>query len=115
MNPHAIRVLAEHGIEWNGHQPKGTDTLDRSGWDIVITVCDRAKESCPIFPGQPVVAHWGMPDPAECEGSDERKLEAFRETLRVLDRRLDQLLALTMESPEGPGFARRVSAIGEER
>lgn len=115
VNPLAVRVLAEHGIEWSGHRPRGMVGLDRTGWDIVITVCDRAKESCPIFPGQPVQAHWGMPDPAEAEGPEEPKVEAFRETLRLLGRRLDLLLALPAAKLERLALADRVRAIGEER
>jgi len=62
VNPLAVRVLAEQGIEWSGRMPRGMDGLEREPWDIVITVCDKAKEACPILPGQPVLAHWGMPD-----------------------------------------------------
>ena len=114
VNPHAIRVLAEAGIPWSGHPPQGTDALERESFDIVITVCDRARESCPIFPGQPVQAHWGMPDPAEVEGSDDAKLNAFREALRVLQRRVDLLLALTVESLEVPALQARIRRIAEE-
>ena len=63
VNPYAIETLREHGIPWAGHPPRSVDGLEREPWDFVITVCDRAKESCPIFPGQPVMAHWGMPEP----------------------------------------------------
>jgi protein-tyrosine-phosphatase len=115
VNPLAVRVLAEQGIKWNGRMPRGMDGLEREGWDIVITVCDRAKESCPIFPGQPVQAHWGMPDPAEVEGSEERKLEGFRETLRLLGRRLDLLIALPVDKLERLALAQRVRAIGAEQ
>ena len=68
--------------------------------DFVITVCDRAKESCPYFPGQPVLAHWGMPDPAEVEGDDDVKLAACRDTRVTLSRRIDLLLALPVEKLE---------------
>ena len=93
VNPLAVRALAEGGIDWAGHQPRGLDGLETERWDFVITVCDRAKESCPIFPGQPMLAHWGMPDPAEVTGTDDTKLQAFRETLQVLDARIQQFLA----------------------
>src|ERR1044071_4713006 len=64
VNPYAVEALREAGIDWGGHQPRGLDDLTPLSWDIVITVCDRAKEACPIFPGQPVIAHWGMEAPA---------------------------------------------------
>lgn len=112
VNPFAVRVLAEAGIGWEGKTPKGLEGLDRERWDFVITVCDRAREACPIFPGTPVLAHWGMPDPAEVAGSDDDKLRAFRETLMVLGRRLDLLLALPVEKLERLVLEREVRAIG---
>lgn len=112
VNPFAVQVLAEAGIDWSGRSPKGLDGLDRESWDFVITVCDRAKEACPIFPGQPIMAHWGMPDPAEVEGEDETKLRAFRETLMVLNRRIDLLLALPMEKLDRLRLERGVQEIG---
>jgi len=69
-------------------------------FDYVITVCDRAKESCPIFPGNPTFAHWGMEDPAEVQGDDATKREAFRNTAITLARRIDLLLALPMATLE---------------
>jgi arsenate reductase len=114
VNPFAVRVLAEAGIPWEGREPKGLDGLDQQRWDFVITVCDRAREACPIFPGTPVLAHWGMPDPAEVEGSAEAKLRAFRDTLTVLSRRVDLFLALPIEKLERMALERRVSAIGEK-
>ena len=112
VNPFAVKVLAEAGIDWSGRSPKGLEGLDREPWDFVITVCDRAKEACPIFPGQPIMAHWGMPDPAEVEGEDETKLRAFRDTLMVLNRRIDLLLALPMEKLDRLRLERGVQEIG---
>jgi protein-tyrosine-phosphatase/N-acetylglutamate synthase-like GNAT family acetyltransferase len=112
VNPWAVRVLAEAGIPWEGRSPKGLDGLDRERWDFVITVCDRAKEACPIFPGTPVLAHWGMPDPAEVEGGDEEKLRAFRDTLVALSRRVDLLLALPVEKLDRLSLEARVRQIG---
>jgi protein-tyrosine-phosphatase len=112
VHPQAIQVLSEWGIPWEGRVPKGLDGLDRERWDFVITVCDRAKEACPIFPGTPILAHWGMPDPAEVEGSDEEKLRAFRETMVTLGRRIDLLLALPVEKLERLTLEREVRGIG---
>lgn len=112
VNPYAIRVLAEAGIDWSGHSPKGLDGLEREQWDFVITVCDRAKEACPIFPGAPVMAHWGMPDPAEVDGSEEVRLRAFREAFTVLSRRIDLLLALPVGKLDRLRLERQVRDIG---
>ena len=112
VNPFAVEVLTEAGIDWRGRTPRGMDGLDREHWDFVITVCDRAKESCPYFPGHPVLAHWGMPDPAEVEGSDDAKRAAFRDTFVTLSRRIDLLLALPVEKLERLALEHRVKEIG---
>jgi len=114
VNPFAIRALAEAGIAWTGHPPQSVDAVAQERWDIVITVCDRAKEACPVFPGRPAQAHWGMPDPAEVEGGDEDKARAFRETLRVLAARLDLMLALPAEKLERLALASRLQRIAED-
>ena len=87
VNSVAVRVLAEQGIAWEGRTPRGMDGLERQTWDLVITVCDHAKEVCPFFPGARML-HWGMPDPAEVEGDEETKLRAFRETFHALERHI---------------------------
>jgi arsenate reductase (thioredoxin) len=104
VNPLAIETLRAHGIEWAGHAPRGADGLENEPWDFVITVCDRAKESCPLFPGQPVQAHWGVPDPADAEG--------FRQAYLLLARRIDLLVALPLERLEKAARQARVEAIG---
>jgi protein-tyrosine-phosphatase len=114
VNPLAIAVLGEHGIEWQGHHPKSVDDVIGEKWDLVITVCDRAKESCPIFPGKPVFAHWGLPDPAEATGTHEERLHVFRDTAVQLARRIDLMLALPIEKLERHVVAERLGAIGEE-
>ena len=112
MNPHAIETLREYGIPWSGHAPRSIDGLEQEPWDFVITVCDRAKESCPIFPGQPVLAHWGMPDPAEVEGDGAAKRAAFRGAFVLISRRIDLLLALPLEKLERLALEAQVRAIG---
>ena len=112
VNPLAIDVLREHGIEWQGRRPKSIDDVIGDGWDFVITVCDHAKESCPILPGQPTLVHWGLPDPAEATGSREERLRVFRETAAQLARRIDLMLALPLERLERRVAEERLQAIG---
>lgn len=81
-------------MPWAGHPPRSVDGLEREPWDFVITVCDRAKESCPVFPGQPSQIHWSLPDPAAVQGDDAAKQEAFRQTFLDLRRRIELLLSL---------------------
>lgn len=113
VNPRAIAALADAGITWNGHPPRGLDGLEPQRWDFVITVCDNAKESCPIFPGHTVVAHWGMPDPADVRGTPQEEERAFHETLLLLRRRIDLFLALPMEKLDLLARTSQVRGIGE--
>jgi arsenate reductase len=112
VQPLAIEVLRESGVEWTGHEPRSVEGLERERWDFVITVCDKAKESCPIFPGQPVLGHWGMEDPAAVMGSESARLTAFRHALTTINRRIDLFLALPIDKLERLALEKRVQAIG---
>jgi arsenate reductase (thioredoxin) len=112
INPGAVEALATAGIEWHGHPPRSVDGLKPRPWDLVVTVCDDAKESCPIFPAGPVIEHWGMPDPAAVQGDAATKRAAFRETLDVLRRRIGALVNLPVEELARPALEARVREIG---
>jgi arsenate reductase len=112
VHPLAVEALGQHGLEWSGHQPRGMDGLEREPWDFVITVCDRARESCPVFPGQPVLAHWGMPDPAAVVGDEAARRAAFRDALLLIGRRIELMLALPLEKLERLALEARIRAIG---
>ena len=92
VNPGAIDVLREHGIDWTGRRPRTIDEIQAQRWDLVITVCDDAKEACPVFPGHPTFAHWGMPDPAAVEDADARR-EAFRKTYEAMAGKIERFLS----------------------
>ena len=100
-NPLGLQVLQAAGISTEGLRSKSWDEFgkpDAPHMDLVITVCDNAAgEVCPFWPGQPATAHWGYPDPSAGEGSDTQKLEAFRQTLYALNRRLELLINLPPE------------------
>jgi len=102
VNPCALDTLREFKIPWAGHPPRSIEGLEREQWDYVITVCDRAKEACPIFPGKPLLAHWSIPDPAEVEGNDTAKRAAFRAAFLDLSHRIDLLLSLPALAPRSP-------------
>lgn len=112
VNPLAVEALERHGYFWTGGRPRGLDGLTGQDWDFVITVCDRAKEACPFFPGQPVIAHWGMPDPAAVEGTEDEKRRAFDDTLLTISRRLDLFLALPMDKLSRLALENRLKDIG---
>jgi arsenate reductase len=115
VNPLAIEALARHGIDWAGHQPRSVDGLESEPWDAVITVCDKAREACPVFPGHPAMAHWGMDDPAEVVGSDEVRREAFWQASLLLRKRVELMLALPLEKLERLAMEARLRAIGADR
>ena len=101
-NPMAIAVLERSGISTAGLTSKSWDVFalpDAPHMDLVITVCDNAAgEVCPFWPGQPATAHWGYPDPSEAEGDDAKKLEAFRQTMYAIKRRIDIFTSLPLRS-----------------
>jgi arsenate reductase len=102
VNPYAVRVLAEAGIDWSGARSKAiTEFLDRR-FDYVITVCDRARETCPVFPGSSNTLHWGLDDPSETDGTDEEKLAAFRRTETEIAARLRPFIEVALRAAGRP-------------
>ena len=101
VNPFALELLREGGLPTTAARSKSWDEFARPGApkiDFVITVCDSAAaEVCPVWPGHPVKVHWGVPDPAAVEGTDEQKRRAFNDALITLSRRIDLFLALPVE------------------
>ena len=102
VNPFALQVLAEAGIDWSGARSKSiTEFLDRQ-FDYVITVCDRARATCPVFPGSSNTLHWGLDDPSEVEGTDEEKLAAFRRTEAEVSARLRPFIDVALRAAGRP-------------
>jgi arsenate reductase len=93
VNPLAIDAMKEVGIDISRHRSKSREEFAGQCFDAVITVCDNAKESCPIFLGAPERIHWSYPGPAAVRGSEEEKLRAFRTIRDDLRRRLQSFLA----------------------
>jgi arsenate reductase len=90
VNPYAIRVLREaYEMDTSEARPKSWDEYKGVIFDFVITLCDNAKERCPFWPGQPIIAHWSTPDPADFEGTEEATYGHFWQISRVIYRRLD--------------------------
>jgi arsenate reductase len=94
VNPLAIRTLAEkYGLDARAARSKSWDEFKDVKFDFVITVCDNAKEACPVWPGQPMIAHWGSPDPAAAEGTEEEKYRFFVTVASQIARRVDLFCA----------------------
>ena len=88
VNPYALEVLRERGVSTEGLHPKLVNEFVNKEIDFVVTVCDRAKQSCPHFPGAKHIEHWSLEDPTEVQGSHEEILKAFRETRDEIERRI---------------------------
>ncbi len=98
VNPYAIRVLEAQGIDTSGLRSKAiTEFLDQR-FDYVITVCDRARETCPYFPGSENTLHWGLDDPSGVEGTDEEKLAAFQRTELEISTRLRPFIEVALRA-----------------
>jgi arsenate reductase len=114
--PEALSQLQSAGISTLGLRSKSWDEFSGLGaphLDFVFTVCDNAaREQCPYWPGQPMTAHWGIPDPAAVKGTPEEIARAFREAFVVLDRRIGLLLSLPLATLERVAIQKRVQAIG---
>lgn len=113
VNPFAIEVLREHGIAWQEHVPKGIDDVAGQQFELVITVCDNARDACPVFPGAAAPVHWGLPDPAEERGAVEAR-RAFAETCAALEALVNALLALPLEELDPASLRERAQALHPE-
>jgi arsenate reductase len=117
VHPLALEVLEDHGYPIEGLRSKSWEEFaaaDAPTMDFVFTVCDNAAgEVCPVWPGQPMTAHWGMPDPAAVEGTDLDKANAFRETFRGLERRIQMFTALPIASLDRLSLTNKIRDIGK--
>jgi len=115
-NPFALELLRKNQIAVDALRSKSWDEFAAPGapkLDFVFTVCDQAAgELCPIWPGQPVTAHWGVPDPAAVEGTDEAKRRAFLDAYLALRRRIELFTSLPISALDKIALEERVRAIG---
>jgi protein-tyrosine-phosphatase len=119
VNPNTIRLLEGLHYRTDELRSKSWDEFERPGapkLDFVFTVCDdAAEEVCPIWPGQPMTAHWGMPDPATAPGSPAEIALAFADTYRMMSHRLELFMSLPMSSLDRLSVQRRLDEIGQRR
>jgi arsenate reductase len=117
IHPLTLAVLREHGDDTNELRSKSWDEFATSGapmLDFVFTVCDDAAgEACPVWPGQPITAHWGVEDPAAAAGSVDERRWAFRRVYQVLERRIELFSQLSFEGLDRLAVRARVTAIGK--
>ena len=99
INPLTLRVLAEAGIDASWARSKSVDEYLGQSFDHVVTVCDEARQVCPVFPGVHQSLHWGYEDPAAAEGSEEERLAVFRKVFIQLGERVRQFATVTQRQP----------------
>jgi arsenate reductase len=118
VHPVALRQIENARLPLMGLRGKNWEDFAKPGapkMDFVFTVCDNAaKEVCPIWPGQPMTAHWGVPDPAVVEGTPEQIEKAFRDAYMTLDRRISLLLCLPLSSLDKLAIKNEIDRIGHE-
>ena len=117
VRPLALQTLRQWHIPTDGFRSKSWDELAAPGapqMDFVFTVCDKAAgEVCPLWPGQPVTAHWGVVDPADVEGPEDAQRRAYMDAALVLKRRIELMLALPLSTLRGLSLQREVERIGQ--
>jgi arsenate reductase len=115
VNPNALATLTRHGISTDGFSSQSWDEFDNKGIDIAITVCDSAAgEVCPVYLVSAIRAHWGLPDPAHVTGSPEVIEAAFEATYVALEKRIQQMLALPVDTLSRTELAKALNKIGTE-
>lgn len=119
VNPFALQLLQRLGFDSTDLRSKSWDEFsgaDAPEIDFVFTVCDSAAaEECPVWPGQPVTAHWGIPDPAAVTGRDDEKQAAFNLAYRQLTKRIESFMKLPLETLDADSLSHRLDEIGHER
>ncbi|MGN6147635.1 MAG: arsenate reductase ArsC [Rhizomicrobium sp.] len=119
VNPHAIALLQRLGYDTAGFRSKSWDVFaktDAPKMDFVFTVCDHAaNEVCPVWPGQPMTAHWGVPDPAAVEGSETQIAHAFRDAYMALQRRIELFVNLPVRSLDRMSLKKHLEQIGQTK
>jgi arsenate reductase len=118
VNPLAIETLKDAGLATDGLRSKSWDEFAMPGAppiDFIITVCDNAaSEACPVWPGKPTTAHWGVPDPAVVDGADQKKRAAFREAAALLRRRIELLVSLPIGKLGRMSLQTKLREIGRQ-
>lgn len=119
VHPMALATLSSYSLPTDGYRSKSWDEFAAPGapkMDFIITVCDNAAgEVCPVWPGQPMTAHWGVEDPAAHEGTEEERLKAFHDAARMLKRRIELFLSLPLDRLDAMSLQTELRGIGLSR
>jgi protein-tyrosine-phosphatase len=114
-HPLALRVLKEtYKIDASAARSKSWDEFKEVEFDFVITVCDNAKETCPVWPGQPIIAHWSSPDPVDAQGTEEEQFRAFQQVALQIQRRIELFTSLPLEKLDRLRLEKLTKDIGDK-
>ncbi len=114
VNPLAVQVLKDiYNIDASEARSKSWEEFKDVKFDFVVTVCDNARETCPVWPGQPILAHWSSPDPAAVEGTQSEKYQVFEEVASQINRRLQLLTSLPLDKLDRLELAAAIQEIGK--
>lgn len=115
VNPFAVQVLNDiYHIDASGARSKSWEEFKDVHFDFVITVCDNARETCPVWPGQPITAHWGSPDPAAVEGTDQEKYRAFKQVALQIQWRIELFTSLPLDKFDRLKLTGLIRGIGNK-
>ena len=115
VNPLAVQVLKDvYNIDASEARSKSWEEFKDVEFDFVVTVCDNARESCPVWPGQPIVAHWSSPDPAAVEGTDAERYRAFKDVAFQINHLLELLTSLPLDNLDRLKLASAIQEIGSK-
>ena len=115
VNPLAIQVLKDvYNIDASDARSKSWEEFKDVEFDFVVTVCDNARESCPVWPGQPIVAHWSSPDPAAVRGTEAERYRAFKDVAFEIDRRLQLFTSLPLDKLDRLKLVAAIQEIGSK-
>ncbi len=115
LNKGAVATLKRHGLSVEGYKSQSWDEFEHQSMDIVITVCDNAAgETCPVYLNKAAKVHWGLVDPGHIKGTDEEITAAFEKTYGILERRINKMLALPLETMTAEEIAVKLNAMADE-
>jgi len=113
INPFAIKLMKEMGIDISGHKPKSLNSFADQYFDFVITLCDGARDQCPVIHSPSIHVHWGFADPKYFEGSEEEILKQFKKITNEIARRIDLFLLLPLENKDRAALKKKLNEIIE--
>jgi arsenate reductase len=114
VHPLTLKVMSHADYEISGKKPKSMLEFINEDLDFIITLCDKMKENCPVFPGKPILAHWGLPDPADFDGGEAEKIKMFQRTMMEISQRISLFLNIPMEKLDRMAIEKKVREIGTQ-